>query len=151
MIRQIVEIAREVDRTLQEVIDTEMRPHKSQDNLFKLMETLTFLQMEEMNAAVDDYVSHIRMELDSAMMPDVARFSDLLSSIYASQWLLFVKRMMNSSNINWNINTPEDRYIPTTEHLNSLRLKISNIEFARQFGLAEAENFIFIPTLLNSQ
>lgn len=151
MIRQIVDVAREVDRTVQEVLDVELSPQKSEVDMFKMVETLAFRQMVDLNLAVQDYISHLRAELDTAMMSDVVRFSELLSSIYVSQWLLFVKRMMNSSHIPWDISTPEAHFVPTPEHLNALRLKISNIEFARQFGLAEAENFLFIPSLITSQ
>ncbi|VUZ38923.1 unnamed protein product, partial [Hymenolepis diminuta] len=59
--------------------------------------------------------------------------------------------MMNSSHIPWDVNSRQVQFLPTPEYLNELRLKISNIEFARQFGLAEAENFIFIPMLITSQ
>ncbi|KAM7535923.1 hypothetical protein Aperf_G00000101473 [Anoplocephala perfoliata] len=151
MIRQIVDVARELDRTVQEVLDVELSSQKSENNMFKMMEALAFHQMADLNLAVQDYITHLRAELDTAMMSDVVRFSELLSSIYVSQWLLFVKRMMNSSHIPWDINTPDTHFVPTPEHLNSLRLKISNIEFARQFGLAEAENFLFIPSLITSQ
>lgn len=151
LIRQIVDVAREVDRTVQEVLDAELNPQKSKENMFKWLEAFVLRQMNDLDLAVQDYISHLRAELDSSMMPDVIRFSELLSSIYASQWLLFVKRMMNSTHIPWDINAPEVQFVPTPEHLNALRLKVSNIEFARQFGLAEAENFLFIPSLITSQ
>ncbi|VDM23886.1 unnamed protein product [Hydatigera taeniaeformis] len=151
LIRQIVDVAREVDRTVQEVLDAELNPQKSKENMFKLLEAFILRYMNDLDLAVQDYISHLRAELDSSMMPDVIRFSELLSSIYASQWLLFVKRMMNSTHIPWDINAPEVQFVPTPEHLNALRLKVSNIEFARQFGLAEAENFLFIPSLITSQ
>nr|CDS21786.1 hypothetical protein EgrG_000128900 [Echinococcus granulosus] len=151
LIRQIVDVAREVDRTVQEVLDVELNPQKSKENMFKMLESFVLRQMNDLDLSVQDYISHLRAELDSSMMPDVVRFSELLSSIYASQWLLFVKRMMNSTHIPWDITAPEVHFVPTPEHLNALRLKISNIEFARQFGLAEAENFLFIPSLITSQ
>ena len=151
MIRQIVDVVREVDRTVQHTLDAELNPRKSRENMFKLLEDVVFRQMNDFHLAVQDYITHLRAELDNSMMPDVVRFSELLSSIYASQWLLFIKRMMNSTHIPWDINASEVHFIPTPEHLNALRLKMSNIEFARQFGLAEAENFLFVPSLITSQ
>uniref|UniRef100_A0A158QHH8 Integrin_alpha2 domain-containing protein n=1 Tax=Rodentolepis nana TaxID=102285 RepID=A0A158QHH8_RODNA len=151
VIRQVVDVAREVDRAVQEILDAELNPHKSKDNMFKLMESLVFQQMADLNYSVQDYISHLLVELNNATMSDALRFSDLISRIHASQWLLFVKRMMNNSHIPWDINSRQTQFLPTPEYLNELRLKISNIEFARQFGLAEAENFIFIPMLITSQ
>ncbi|CDI97512.1 conserved hypothetical protein [Echinococcus multilocularis] len=151
LIRQIVDVAREADRTVQEVLDIELNPQKSKENMFRMLERFVLRQMNDLDLSVQDYISHLRAELDSSMMPDVVQFSELLSSIYASQWLLFVKRMMNNTHIPWDITAPEVQFVPTPEHLNALRLKISNIEFARQFGLAEAENFLFIPSLITSQ
>ncbi|KAM3177935.1 hypothetical protein ACTXT7_003577 [Hymenolepis weldensis] len=151
MIRQIVDVAREVDRAVQEILDAGLNPHKSKDNMYNLMESLVFHQMVDLNYSVQDYISHLLVELNNATMSDAFKFSDLLSRIYASKWLLFVKRMMNSSHIPWDVNARQVQFLPTPEYLNELRLKISNIEFARQFGLAEAENFIFIPMLITSQ
>lgn len=151
MIRQIVDVARDVDRAVNEVLDSELNPHKTKHNMFNLMENLMFHQLADLNYTIQDYISHLVIELNNATMSDALRFSELLSRIYASQWLLFVKRMMNSSHISWDINARQTQFLPTQEYLSELRLKISNIKFARQFGLAEAENFIFIPRLITSQ
>uniref|UniRef100_A0A5K3EGS8 Transmembrane protein 231 n=1 Tax=Mesocestoides corti TaxID=53468 RepID=A0A5K3EGS8_MESCO len=151
MIRQVIDVTREVDRTVQEILETELNPQKPRDNVFRLLETFVFLEMKDLNPAVQDYVGQLRTDLDNSVMPEVVRFSELLSSVYASQWLLFAKRMIKNTSVPQIVSSPGAHLAPTPEHLSALRLTKSVIDFARQFGFAEAESFLFVPTLITTQ
>ncbi len=146
MIRQIIEVANELNRTVHDVLDLELRPRNSSENMFQALENFVTRQLGYLYPSVQDYVGQVRSELDSGMVHDVLRFSELLSNVYASQWLLFARRLMNTSHNSWNFNAPEVHFTPLPEHLSELRLNMSKIQFARQFGLLEAETFLLTPT-----
>ncbi|KAL7060913.1 hypothetical protein AAHC03_09586 [Spirometra sp. Aus1] len=123
-------------------------------NVFHILDKFVMCQMNEFHQAIQDYLRHLKTEIEYIVMPDVALFSDILSRVHSSQWLLFARRMLNSTNSGHDIAdsmTPwwkpadgsDSRSSTNTE---TRRSNMSKIDFARQLGLAEAENFLWTPT-----
>lgn len=146
VIRQIIEVANELNRIVSEVLDMELQPRNNTDNVFSALGVFFGRQLSDLNPSIQDYVAQLRSELDNTMMPDIVRFSEFLTNVFGSQWLMFARRLMNTTQNTWNFNAPEVNFAPQPEHLKALRLNMTKIHFAQLFGLMEAEALLLTPT-----
>ncbi|VDL91302.1 unnamed protein product [Schistocephalus solidus] len=128
-------------------------------NMLQVMDTFVVWQLNEFHQAIQNYLRHLKTEIEFIVMPDVALFSDILSRVYSSQWLLFARRMLNSTSSGhespgsgalwWKpADVADDGSSGGTETTSS---NMSKMEFARQLGLAEAENFLWTPTRIEKE
>ncbi|VDK87962.1 unnamed protein product [Dibothriocephalus latus] len=128
-------------------------------NLLQVMDTFVMWLMTEFHQAIQNYLRHLKTEVEYAMMPDVALFSDMLSRVYSSQWLLFARRMLNSTAGGYEGAGSGSRWwkpvdsadIVSSVDAETTGANMSKIDFARQLGLAEAENFLWTPTRIEKE
>lgn len=154
MVTEIVDVTRELDRVVGQVLNKELLQTNNSMNMFHAMEDFVNQHTKEYHIAINDYISQLKAILDHTMMPDVVKFSELLSKVYASYWLHFVRRMLNSTSAlfsdsrpmwsdrdsSWSLGYAQDSV------LEPMHLNISKIQFARQFGLIEADTFLLMPS-----